>query len=170
MRLNKIKLLSSLLIFLFYSVNTFAHTEKTIAMDKSKLEQLNVGLIELIQGNTVITEAKLINARAQSELQKVGSVGGDIPLNTAMPLQPQPAESNKDGKAINSAQSLPQIIEISGAGKNLSAKLVTSNGNYLSVVNGTQIAGSDYIVKELTMTNVLVSDSKNNLYNLPFSG
>lgn len=168
MPLNKIKSLSLFIIFLFYSVNTFAETEKTIVIDKSKLEQLNVGLMESIQGNTVITEAKLINARAQSELQKVGSVGGDIPFNTAMPLQP--TESNREGKITNSAQSLPQIIEISGAGKNLSAKLATSNGNYISVVNGTQIAGSDYIVKELTMTNVLVSDSKNNLYNLPFSG
>lgn len=165
---NKLGFLNLFVIFLFYSVSVFAETEKSIVIDKPKPEQLNVGLMESIQGNTVITEAKLINARAQSELQKVGSVGVDIPLNTAMPLQP--TESNRDAKASNLTQSLPQIIEISGAGKNLSAKLITSNGNYLNVVNGTQIAGSDYFVKELTMTNVMVSDSKNNLYNLPFSG
>ncbi|HDL6535732.1 TPA: type IV pilus biogenesis protein PilP [Yersinia enterocolitica] len=168
MLLNKTYFVIPFVVFLLCSVNAFADNEKPILIDKLNSDELNIGLMESIQGNTVITEAKLINARAQAELQKVGSVGVSIPLNTAMPLQP--AESNKDGKAINSAQSLPQIIEISGAGKNLSAKLVTSNGNYLSVVNGTQIAGSDYIVKELTMTNVLVSDSKNNLYNLPFSG
>lgn len=165
---NKMGFLTSFVIFLFCSVSVFADTEKSIVIDKPKPEQLNVGLMESIQGNTVIIEAKIINARAQSELQKFGSVGMDIPLNTAMPLQP--IESNRDGKITNSAQSLPQIIEISGAGKNLSAKLVTSNGNHLSVVNGTQISGSDYTVKKLTITNVLVSDSKNNLYNLPFSG
>lgn len=163
MPINKVRFLSLFLTFVFFYGNALANTEKSVVFDKPQPEGMNVGLIEYIQGDTVITEAKLINARANFELKKVITTDNDIPFNAAMPLQ-------HHDKNTGSIQKLPQIIEISGTGNNLSAKLVTTNGNYLSVVKGTQIAGSDYFVKELTMTNVKVSDSKNNLYHLPFSG
>ncbi|MEG7665000.1 type IV pilus biogenesis protein PilP [Hafnia paralvei] len=168
LRVNMSRHILFLLIFpLLFIGNAFAEGNPTI-VDPVKLEGMNVGLLEFIQGDTVITEARLLNARAQAELKKNGFVGGELPANAPAPLDSE--NSGDSSKMKNANQALPQVLEISGAGKNLSAKIITSNGNYLNVLTGSQIAGTDLIVKNITMTNVQVGDSENTVFNLPFSG
>lgn len=128
---------------------------------------LNLGQLESIQAETVLYEAQLARAKALNELQKNGYERVlDQPFN--------PAPPSLDGKADvkGAAQDAvpPQIVEITGAGNGYLAVLSLSNGNQVSVQTGNRIPGTGYVVKRITLNEVVVSGNNQPLMSLSFAG
>lgn len=128
---------------------------------------LNLGQLESIQAETVLYEAQLARAKALNELQKNGYDRGlDQPFNPAPPAL--------DGKAEvkSAAQDVipPQIVEITGTGNGYLAVLSLSNGNQVTVQAGNRIPGTDFIVKRVTLNEVVVSGNNQSLMSLSFAG
>lgn len=128
---------------------------------------LNLGQLESIQAETVLYEAQLARAKALNELQKNGYERAlDQPFN--------PAPPSLDGKTDvkGAAQNVvpPQIVEITGAGSSYQAVLSLSNGNQVTVQTGNRIPGTDFIVKRITLNEVVVSGNNQSLMSLSFAG
>ncbi|WP_432324102.1 type IV pilus biogenesis protein PilP [Yersinia enterocolitica] len=129
---------------------------------------LNLGQLEAIQAETVLFEAQLARAKALNELNKNGyDRSVDQPFNPAPPSQ-----DNTKHEVKGAAQEAipPQVIEISGDSKGFSALLALSNGNQVSVQTGSRIPGTDFVVKRITLNEVVVSMSNQSLISLSFSG
>lgn len=130
-------------------------------------QPLNLGTLEVIQAETVLFEAQLARARALGELQKKGydTLAGS-PFNPAQP-------AGNDAPAVKGAAAdaaPPQVVEIAGSGTALSALLVLSNGNQVHVQTGSRVPGTDYVVKRISISEVVVSSSSHALLSLTFAG
>ncbi|UJT80924.1 type IV pilus biogenesis protein PilP (plasmid) [Edwardsiella piscicida] len=128
---------------------------------------LNLGQLEAIQAETVLYEAQLARAKALKELQNNGYDRSlDQPFNPAPPSQDnKPAVKGAVQDAIP-----PQIVEITGTNSGYQAVLSLTNGNQVTVQAGNQIPGTDYIVKRITLNEVVVSGRNQTLVSLSFSG
>ncbi|MEB7891670.1 type IV pilus biogenesis protein PilP [Hafnia alvei] len=60
----------------------------------------------------------------------------------------------------------PQIVEITGDGTGYLAILMLSNGNQVSVQTGNRIPGTEYVVKRVTLNEVVVADKNQSLMSL----
>lgn len=130
---------------------------------------LNLGQLESIQAETVLYEAQLARAKALNELQKNGYDRGlDQPFNPAPPSLDGKAKADVKGAAQDSIP--PQIVEITGAGNGYLAVLSLSNGNQVTVQTGNRIPGTDYVVKRITLNEVVVSGNSQSLMSLSFAG
>ncbi len=139
---------------------TFTQSEQASA--------LNLGVLESIQSETVLYEAQLARVKALSELQKNG-----YDRSLAQPFNPAPpAQDNSKAEVKGSAKTFipPQVIEISGSGKGFSALLSLSNGNQVTVQTGNRIPGTDFVVKKISLDEVVVSSPEQPLVSLSFAG
>ncbi|HID3656875.1 TPA: type IV pilus biogenesis protein PilP [Serratia marcescens] len=126
---------------------------------------LNLGELEAIQAETVLFEAQLARAKAFSELQKNGYDRSlDRPFNPA-----PPAQDTHETKGAVDDMPPPKIVQITGMGKRFTALLMLSNGNQVTVQPGNHIPGSDYVVKSVTLNDVIVMKGQRTL-SLAFSG
>ncbi|MBC8950064.1 type IV pilus biogenesis protein PilP [Xenorhabdus sp. TS4] len=141
------------------TVTTFKRTEAGRA--------LNLGQLESIQAETVLYEAQLARAKALSELQKNGYDSSfELPFNPASPIQ----DSNQiDIKGATQDTTLPQVIEISGRGKNFTALLTLNNGNQVTIQTGGQIPGTDYVVRRISINEVIITAPNRPLISLSFA-
>lgn len=128
---------------------------------------LNLGVLEVIQADTVLAEARLAKARAESELRKNG-----FDNDSRAFLADESLTKNTAPRHNSSADaSLPQVVEISGTGKKLSATLLTlASGVYITVYEGSEIAGSDFRVKSIRLSGVDIESPTKGLFTLAFSG
>lgn len=130
-------------------------------------QPLNLGSLEVIQAETVLFEAQLARARALGELQKSGyDTVVDRPFNPAPP-------TGNDAPAIKGAAAdttPPQVIEIAGEGGALTALLVLGNGNQVRVQTGSRVPGTDYRVKRISISEVVVTSPAHALLSLTFAG
>lgn len=122
--------------------------------------ELTIAHLEAIQAQTVLYEAQVLRARALQELQKNG---GEV--DSAKPFNPAPPADIP----VISSQSLPQIIQISGTGKSISALLILGNGNQVTVSQGSDIPGTAWQVSKITLNQVIVT-SGDKARTLNFSG
>jgi len=128
---------------------------------------LNLGQLEAIQAETVLYEAQLARAKALSELQKNGYDSGlDQPFNPAPPSQ----DNKTEVKGATQDATPPQIVEITGTGKGFTAVLALSNGNQVTVQTGNRIPGTEYVVKRITLNEVVVTGKSQSLVSLSFAG
>lgn len=129
---------------------------------------LNLGQLESIQAETVLYEAQLARAKALNELQKNGYDRAlDQPFNPAPPSQ-----DNKkvEVKGATPDAIPPQVVEITGTGNGYLAVLSLSNGNQVTVQTGNRIPGTDYVVKRITINEVVVSGNNQSSMSLSFAG
>lgn len=127
---------------------------------------LNLGQLESIQAETVLYEAQLARAKALNELQKNGYDRGlDQPFNPAPPS----LDGKADVKGIAQDTPPPQVVEITGAGNGYLAVLSLSNGNQVTVQTGNRIPGTDFVVKRITLNEVVVSGNNQSLMSLSFA-
>ncbi|MNV30462.1 Type IV pilus biogenesis [compost metagenome] len=61
-------------------------------------------------------------------------------------------------------------MEITGTGNGYLAVLSLSNGNQVTVQAGNRIPGTDFIVKRVTLNEVVVSGNNQSLMSLSFAG
>jgi type IV pilus biogenesis protein PilP len=147
--------------------NTASQPSTTVFAQKEAVRALNLGQIEAIQAETVLYEFQMARVKALNELNKNGYDGLlDQPFNPAPPAQ----DSKTTVKGTAQEATPPQVVEISGDGKEYTALLALSNGNQVSVQNGNQIPGTDYVVKRITISEVVVSGPKQSLLSLSFAG
>lgn len=127
-----------------------------------KLEHL-----EDIQAETVLYEFQLSRTKALNELQKNGFDSGQ-----SQPFNPAPPSLDGKADVKGTAQDAvpPQIVEITGTGNGYLAVLSLSNGNQVTVQTGNRIPGTDYIVKRITLNEVVVSGNNQSLMSLSFAG
>ncbi|EEP98769.1 hypothetical protein yruck0001_7740 [Yersinia ruckeri ATCC 29473] len=129
---------------------------------------LNLGQLESIQAETVLYEAQLARAKALNELQKNGYDRSlDQPFNPAPPSQDN---SKKEVKGATKDAVLPHVIEITGNGKVFTALLALGNGNQVTVQVGQRIPGTDFVVKHVSINDVVVSGADQSLVSLSFAG
>ncbi|EAA8755130.1 type IV pilus biogenesis protein PilP [Salmonella enterica subsp. enterica serovar Lexington] len=128
----------------------------------------NVIHMEEIQAQTMLYKAQLLRDKALTELQKLSS-GGDSPSMASAPLpydtsatQSPPASSARD-------EPPPQVIQITGAGKTLSALIRLSGGNQLMVQAGNTIPGANLKVEKITFDAVTVSKPGKQAWMLAFA-
>lgn len=128
---------------------------------------LNLGQLESIQAETVLYEAQLARAKALNELHKNG-----YDRSLAQPFNPAPpSEDNKtEVKGTVQDTTPPQIVEITGNGTGYLAVLTLSNGNQVSVQTGNRVPGTEYVVKRVTLNEVVVADKNQSLMSLSFAG
>lgn len=130
---------------------------------------LNLGQLEAIQAETVLYEAQLARAKALNELQKNGY---DRPLD--QPFNPVPPSQDNKVEVKGAAQDAvpPQIVEITGTGtgNGFTAVLALSNGNQVTVQSGNRIPGTEYVVKRITLNEVVVAGKNQTLVSLSFAG
>lgn len=142
------------------TLTTFSRTEAGRA--------LNLGQLESIQAETVLYEAQLAWAKALNELQKNGyDRSFDLPFNPVPPIQ----DSNQtDIKGAAQDTALPQVIEITGRGKDFTALLTLSNGNQVTIRAGSRIPGTDYVVQRISINEVIITAPNRSLTSLSFAG
>ncbi len=115
-----------------------------------------VAHMEDIQAQTLLYKAQLMRDKALAELQKIGG-NSDGPAVSGAPL-------SYDTSAIQSApvasardDTSPQVIQITGDGKNFSALIRTNRGSQLMVHAGNTIPGTNLKVDKITFDAVTVS-------------
>lgn len=145
-----------------------ADTAPTTFTQNEQASALNLGVLESIQSETVLYEAQLARVKALSELQKNGYDRSlTQPFNPAPPSQ----DNNKtEVKGTTQTGSPPQVVEIAGTGKGYTALLSLSNGNQVSVQTGNRIPGTDFVVKKISLDEVVVSSPDQALVSLSFAG
>ncbi|HDO7154526.1 type IV pilus biogenesis protein PilP [Yokenella regensburgei] len=128
---------------------------------------LNLGQLEAIQAETVLYEAQLARAKALNELQKNG-----YDRSLEQPFNPAPPAQDNKTEVKGAAQDVipPQIVEITGNGTGYLAVLSLSNGNQVTVQTGNRIPGTDYVIKRITLNEVVVSGKNQSLVSLSFAG
>ncbi|KAA0260898.1 hypothetical protein M988_4238 [Hafnia paralvei ATCC 29927] len=117
----------------------------------------NVVNMEDIQAQTMLYQAQLLRDKALVELQKLGSDGDSRTLASA----PLPYDTSASQSAAPAAQAKddtpPLVIQITGAGKTVSALIRTSGGNQLMVQAGNAIPGTNLKVEKISFDAVTVS-------------
>ncbi|ECI0980084.1 type IV pilus biogenesis protein PilP [Salmonella enterica subsp. enterica serovar Newport] len=115
-----------------------------------------VAHMEDIQAQTLLYKAQLLRDRALAELQKISSnsdsltvSGTSLPYDTSA-IQSAPAASARDDTP-------PQVVQITGEGKTLSALIRTNRGSQLIVHAGNTIPGTNLKVDKITFDAVTVS-------------
>lgn len=141
------------------SQTTFTRAEAGRALD--------LGQLEAIQAETVLYEAQLARAKALSELQKNG-----VDRSLAQPFNPAPPSQDGHSEVTGATQEAgpPQILEITGNSKGFMAVLLMSNGNQVTVQTGNQVPGTDFVVKRITLNEVVVTGKNTALLSLAFAG
>jgi type IV pilus biogenesis protein PilP len=127
---------------------------------------LNLGQLEAIQADTVLYEAELARVKALNALQKSGDE-----RYQAQPLSPAPPALDTKPDVKGAAQNAipPQIVEITGTGTGYLAVLSLSNGNRVTAQTGHRIPGTDYVIKRITLNEVVVSGNNQPLMSLSFA-
>ncbi len=141
------------------TVTTFKRTEAGRA--------LNLGQLESIQAETVLYGAQLARAKALSELQKNGYDSSSELLFS--PVSSIQDSDQTDIKGATQETTLPQVIEISGRGKNFTALLTLNNGNQVTIQTGSQIPGTDYVVRRISINEVIIAAPNKSLISLSFA-
>ena len=117
----------------------------------------NVVNMEDIQAQTMLYKAQFLRDKALVDLQKLGSDGDSRTLASA----PLPYDTSASQSAAPTAPSKddtpPQVIQITGSGKTVSALIRTSGGNQLMVQAGNDIPGTNLKVEKVTFDAVTVS-------------
>ncbi|EJF4177081.1 type IV pilus biogenesis protein PilP [Salmonella enterica] len=116
----------------------------------------NVIHMEDIQAQTMLYKAQLLRDKALTELQKLSS-GGDSPSMTSSPLPYDTSATQSAPTASARDEPPPQVIQITGEGKTLSALIRLSGGNQLMVQAGNTIPGVNLTVEKITFDAVTVS-------------
>lgn len=142
--------------------------------------QFSLGDLEHIQEQTLISQARLEEARAQNELQ------------TLIAHQPQPPSTTRDQPTISSANngsaiaqnlivpsvehprslssSLPGVEQIWGHSHYLHAKLKRADGTTIIVGAASQLSADGLRVVAITPQRVMVAREQGRAFALPFFG
>ncbi|EAU6885831.1 type IV pilus biogenesis protein PilP [Salmonella enterica] len=128
----------------------------------------NVIHMEEIQAQTMLYKAQLLRDKALTELQKLSS-GGDSPSMASAPLPYDTSATQSPPAASARDEPPPQVIQITGAGKTLSALIRLSGGNQLMVQAGNTIPGANLKVDKITFDAVTVSKPGKQPWMLAFA-
>lgn len=126
---------------------------------------LTGGQLEVLQGKTLLLEAKVQAARLQKELTsaltpaEVGNVPETGPFVVGMPadmgatpVQAAPAATRVPGRIT--------VLEVSGRGNALQATLSFPDGRQSQVQTGSVVPGTSLKVKAITLSSVTLSDGQ----------
>nr|WP_318782871.1 type IV pilus biogenesis protein PilP [Salmonella enterica] len=126
---------------------------------------LTGGQLEVLQGKTLLLEAKVQAARLQKELTsaltpaEMGNVSATGPLAVGMPadmgatpVQTAPAPARVPGRIT--------VLEVSGRGNVLQATLSFPDGRQSQVQTGSVVPGTSLKVKAITLSSVTLSDGQ----------
>ncbi|EDJ1992584.1 type IV pilus biogenesis protein PilP [Salmonella enterica subsp. enterica serovar Anatum] len=126
---------------------------------------LTGGQLEVLQGKTLLLEAKVQAARLQKELTsaltpaEVGNVPATGPFAVGMPadmgatpVQSAPAPARVPGRIT--------VLEVSGRGNTLQATLSFPDGRQSQVQTGSVVPGTSLKVKAITLSSVTLSDGQ----------
>lgn len=128
----------------------------------------NVINMEDIQAQTMLYKAQLLRDKALTELQKLSS-DGDSRVMASAPL-PYDTSATQSAPAAPVRDELPpQVIQITGSGKTLSALIRLSGGNQLMVQAGNTLPGTRLKVEKITFDSVTVSRPDKQPWTLAFA-
>ncbi|EIM9610381.1 type IV pilus biogenesis protein PilP [Salmonella enterica] len=126
---------------------------------------LTGGQLEVLQGKTLLLEAKVQAARLQKELTTTETAGdggngpaaGPFAMNMpadvgATPVQAAPAATRAPGRIT--------VLEVSGRGNALQATLSFPDGRQSQVQTGSVVPGTSLKVKAITLSSVTLSDGQ----------
>ncbi|EDW6064587.1 type IV pilus biogenesis protein PilP [Salmonella enterica subsp. enterica serovar Oslo] len=128
----------------------------------------NVINMEDIQAQTMLYKAQLLRDKALTELQKL-STGSDSLSMASAPLPYDTSATQSAPAAPARDEPPPQVIQITGAGKTLSALIRLSGGNQLMVQAGNTIPGANLKVEKITFDAVTVSKAGKQPWMLAFT-
>lgn len=128
----------------------------------------NVIHMEEIQAQTMLYKAQLLRDKALTELQKLSS-GADSPSMVSAPLPYDTSATQSAPTASARDEPPPQVIQITGEGKTLSALIRLSGGNQLMVQAGNTIPGANLKVEKITFDAVTVSKAGKQPWMLAFT-
>ncbi|EBM0478752.1 type IV pilus biogenesis protein PilP [Salmonella enterica] len=126
----------------------------------------NVIHMEDIQAQTMLYKAQLLRDKALTELQKLSS---DTPAMASSPLPYDTSATQSAPAASARDEPPPQVIQITGEGKTLSALIRLSGGNQLMVKAGNTIPGANLKVEKITFDAVTVSKAGKQPWMLAFA-
>ncbi|EGJ0734119.1 type IV pilus biogenesis protein PilP [Salmonella enterica] len=126
---------------------------------------LTGGQLEVLQGKTLLLEAKVQAARLQKELTTTETAGdggngpaaGPFAMNMpadvgATPVQAAPAATRAPGRIT--------VLEVSGRGNALQATLSFPDGRQSQVQTGSVVPGTSLKVEAITLSSVTLSDGQ----------
>lgn len=128
----------------------------------------NVLHMEDIQAQTMLYKAQLLRDKALTELQKLSS-GSDSPSMASSPLPYDTSATQSAPVASARDEPPPQVIQITGEGKTLSALIRLSGGNQLRVRAGNILPGAGLKVEKITFDAVTVSKPGKQPWMLAFA-
>lgn len=127
--------------------------------------------LEKLNTQTLLTEAQAQLANARASLQKAKSQYSDtsseqmvLSGTTLPPGLPNPSISMPQ----QAKSGPPRILEISGQGGLLSARLMLDTGISIIVRKGSKIPGRDLLVTDISASNVEVKDTQGQRHTLTF--
>ncbi|EAM2072726.1 type IV pilus biogenesis protein PilP [Salmonella enterica subsp. enterica serovar Java] len=145
------------------SVPSTADTSDIVPINPG--DGLTGGQLEVLQGKTLLLEAKVQAARLQKELTsalmpaEVGNVPAAGPFAVGMPadmgatpVQAAPAATRVPGRIA--------VLEVSGRGNALQATLSFPDGRQSQVQTGSVVPGTLLKVKAITLSSVTLSDGQ----------
>ncbi|EGW7614552.1 type IV pilus biogenesis protein PilP [Salmonella enterica] len=116
----------------------------------------------------MLYKAQLLRDKALTELQKLSS-GSDTPAMASSPLPYDTSATQSAPAASARDEPSPQVIQITGEGKTLSALIRLSGGNQLMVQAGNTIPGANLKVEKITFDAVTVSKAGKQPWMLAFA-
>ncbi|WP_387691572.1 type IV pilus biogenesis protein PilP [Photorhabdus sp. RM71S] len=151
------------------ALSTSQETTSAVPLPTGTLKEL-----EKINTQTLLTEAQAQLANARASLAKASQEqwqnSNDPALQPIVPDTHLPP--GLPNPAVNQTQptrsSTPKIVEISGQGRALSARLSLNNGLAVIVRTGSRIPGSDLIVTAITASSIEVKDAHGARHTLTF--
>lgn len=145
------------------SVPSTADTSDIVPINPG--DGLTGGQLEVLQGKTLLLEAKVQAARLQKELTsaltpaEMGNVPANGPFAVGMPadmgatpVQAAPAPARVPGRIT--------VLEVSGRGNALQATLSFPDGRQSQVKTGSVVPGTSLKVKAITLSSVTLSDGQ----------
>lgn len=127
--------------------------------------------LEKINTQTLLTEAQAQLANARASLAKAKNQYSDT-TSGQMVMSGTNLPPGLPNPTINIPQQIksgpPRILEISGQGRSLSARLMLDNGLSILVRSGSKIPGRDLLVTDISASTVEVKDTQGQRHTLTF--
>lgn len=133
----------SILVLLFLcSASLFASVLMPAHATTSTSPVVTKGQLEILHNNNIVLQAQVQGAQLQKQLDEAGTE----------PAMNVPRESRHQTNAR------PVVVEITGAGKKLSAIVQLPNGQQTTLTTGSSLPGTGLTVKSITLAGVTLSD------------
>lgn len=132
----------SLSVLLFLGSALLTSVLMPVHATTSTSPAVTLGQLETLHNNNIVLQAQVQGAQLQKQLEEAGTEPG----------------TGVAGESRNPMKARPTVVEITGAGKKLSAVVQLPDGQQTTLTTGNKLPGTGLTVKSITLAGVTLSD------------